>query len=203
MKGDRQSGLTLIEVLVALAVFGAIAALSTGVIQAGVSARDTLDAHADALREMQLARAVLREDFAQLAVRPVRGAFGGRTPISFSGGMALDGEIVLRLVRHGWTNPGGTDPRSDLQAVEYRVEDGALIRAHRPLLDPVPDMPMRERVLLTDIRLTDLGFFAAGRWQPRWQAGPPPSAALPQAVSITLELRDYGPVQQLFLAAPR
>lgn len=197
-----QCGFTLIEVLAAMAVFALIAVLSIGVLRAAIDGRERLDAHADRLNALQQARNVLRQDLAQLVLRPVRGEFGGQSPISFSGGQALEGEALLRLVRRGWENPGGLQRRSNLQHVTYLIEDRRLIRRSRPLLDPAPGLPETDRVLLRDIRLVDLRFFGQGRWQARWQAGPPPNARLPQAVELTLELPRLGAVRNAFLAGP-
>ncbi len=198
---NGRGGFSLIEVLVALGIFALVALLGVTLIQAGVDGRAVLDARSAELRALQLARAILREDIAQLAARPARGAAGDQPMISFEGGRALEGEPFLTFVRHGWANPGDAQRRSTLQHVSYRIEDGQLIRQSRALLDPAPGLEPTDRVLLREVELSEVAFFGGGQWQPGWLAGPPPDARLPQAVRLTLEISRLGRIDHLFLAA--
>lgn len=194
-------GFTLVEVMVALGVFAFVAALALGALQAGLTARDQLGERAGLLADLQRLRAVLRADLAQPAMRPVRDEFGGTSPVSFAGGAGLSGEPILAFVRHGWANPGGLQARASLQHVSWLIEEDRLIRRTRPLLDPVPDTPVIDQVMIEGVRLRALAFYGGGRWQPRWLAGQPPDARLPQAVALTLEIAGIGDIRSLFLAA--
>src|SRR3546814_8820453 len=77
---------------------------------------------------LQSARALLKADLAQAAVRRVRGRDGNPARNAFIGSTAgatraMSGsEPLLALVRRGWVNPDA-EPRASMQYVEYRLVD--------------------------------------------------------------------------------
>src|SRR3546814_4322419 len=83
---------------------------------------------------LQSARALLKADLAQAAVRRVRGRDGNPARNAFIGTTAsatraMSGsEPLLALVRRGWVNPDA-DPSASMQYVEYRPVDGQLERS--------------------------------------------------------------------------
>ncbi|MHA7873583.1 MAG: type II secretion system minor pseudopilin GspJ, partial [Hyphococcus sp.] len=191
----RQNGFTLPEVLVALLIFSLVAAASVYALRLGVDSRDQLSAADAELKQLQLARTLIKEDFAQVAQRPVRDEFGILTPAHFHGGQSLffrrpaDGETqLIAFTRSGWTNPNARAPRSTLQYVEYLVRDNALIRRARVYPDEAPRSETLERVLFTDIDSARMEFLVGEvrrelQWAEAWpvsgaQSPPPRAVAL-------------------------
>lgn len=205
----RQQGFTLPEVLVALLIFSLIAAASVYALRLGVDSRDQLAASDERLKELQIARVLIKEDFAQVTARPVRDEFGILTPAYFHGGQSLferrpvSGEDVLvTFVRGGWLNPNARAPRSALQYVEYIRKDDALIRRARVYLDDASRSERIERVLFDDIEGADIQFLAGEiRRELQWADAWPVSGAQsppPRAVAITITDKNGDELRQLF-----
>ena len=205
----RQNGFTLPEVLVALLIFALIASACVYALRLGVDSRDQLAASDEALKELQIARLLMKEDFAQATDRAVRDEFGILTPASFYGGQSpllprpVDGEdLLVSFVRGGWVNPDARSPRSALQHVEYILEGDALIRRTRVYLDDATRAENHERILFKSIASAEIEFFFreirreldwVDAWPVTGSASPPP-----KAVAITIEPENGAPLRQVF-----
>lgn len=193
-----QSGFTLVEMLVALAIFAVISAAGVSVLNFALTQSGPVAAATKRLEELQIARVVMRNDFGQIAARSVRGRFGERLPGGLQGGVIPGSDALLAFVRRGWENPGGLEPRSSLQYVAYVFEEGELRRVSRPMLDPTPETPEETVTLLSGVRSLRVTFYSNGLWVERWipasQGG-----FLPEIIAIDAEVEGYGPLRQLFI----
>jgi len=193
----KQSGFTLLELLVAIAIFGIIGVLATG----GLSA--ILDQNAianDALQRLnQIQRTVrfITNDLGQLHPRGVRDELGSGTELP----VIADGQDIylVRFTREGWRNPVGLT-RSTQQRVQYRLEDKKLIREHWIVLDRTLGQEPVELELLDNVQLVEFEFLDYENiWQQQW---PPVKAGgqgelWPKAIRITIELEGTGRIQRL------
>ena len=177
------AGLSLAETLVAVFVTALIAAAAAGALTVTAQSRDRVAATAEAVRALESVHALLRDDIAQASSRAVR-VERRSAPVAFEGG----DDTLVRLVRGGWTNPGGVEPRGGVQPVAWLVRDGVLIR--RASLRPDTDAPSAvvERPLLTGVETASVAFYAAGGWSRVWRAGA--GGRLPEAVRVRLTLKD-------------
>ena len=206
---NGQRGVTLPELLIALIIFAMIAGAGVYAMRLAVDGREQLDEADARLREWQIARAVIKEDLAQLSPRVVRDEFGVAQPSAFIGGLALQerpavaGETALiAFVRRGWRNPGDVAPRSSLQYVEYVLKDRTLLRRTRVYLDAAPRHAVTDRALFTDIQAAEASFLVGEssrglEWAPFWP-GPGASGFAPRAVRLTLRAPRLGEIEQLF-----
>lgn len=188
-------GFTLVEVLVALVATALIAIATSALFDATLGQRAAQQDIADRLRRLQIARVQMAGDLDQVVLRPVRDPYGMRRPTAFEGGAPT---VMLTLVRGGWNNPGDAEPRASLQYVEYRVEDGALIRRARTRLDVTPDTPAQDAVLLRGIERAKITFFDGRQWVDRWRVGGSDPAGLPSAVALDMTVTGLGDLRQLF-----
>ncbi len=204
-----QRGVTLPELLISLLIFAMISGVAVYALRLTVEGRDQLGLADAAIRDMQIARLVIKEDLLQAVPRVTRDEFGNANPGAFLGGKGLafrvpkDGEAVLMsFVRAGWDNPDNLAPRSTLQAVEYVLVGDRLVRRTRPYLDDARDQPRTDRTLIAGVEGAEVGFFAsetsAGiQWSDLWPS-PQAQGAIPPAVRLTLTTQRLGRFEQLF-----
>ncbi|MCW9089055.1 MAG: type II secretion system minor pseudopilin GspJ [Gammaproteobacteria bacterium] len=193
----RQRGFTLLEMLVAVAVFAAVSAVAYGGLSSMLQTRQQVGQHAQRLQSLQQTMAIMHRDLTQALVRPVRDPFGDVEPALYQ----QEGVYLLVLTRAGRLNLQGLR-RSELQRIAYALEDGRLIRYVWPVLDSPQGSEPYSHVLLEAVREAELRFVDSQReWQLNW----PPldslreeaEVALPLAVEITLELEQWGGFRRL------
>jgi general secretion pathway protein J len=196
----KTRGFTLVEMLVAMVAFSLLAVAAAAIFSASLRSAETFE-RADALtKDLQIARSIMRADFSQIALRPVREPYGAQRPAAFAGGAEGNATPLVTFVRTGWDNPGGAAPRSSLQYVSYIFTDGQLVRRSRPYLDPTPETPETAVALLTNVSAVGVSFLARGQWSDRWltMAG---QGALPEAVAIEISGPGFDQIRQAFLIA--
>lgn len=202
MRRRYNRGLTLIELLVAVAVFTIIAAAAYSGLIAVLETREHTDRRADRLAAVQRAVGTLGEDLQQSLPRSVRTDLRGQGHALTDG---PDPRDVVYVTRGGWPNPADLD-RSTMLRVHWQLEeDGRLVRTWQTRPDAVTGTSTTRRVQLTDVDRVETRFLDAdGQWQERWPVdlGAQRSDELPQAVEVTLELDDWGVVERLFALAP-
>ena len=188
--GDRRDdGFTLVELMVAFVIFGLLAAAGVALLGFSVRAQGAGAARLDDLSGLERTVAVLSADCAEAVARPTRDGNGVTLPafVGEGGGASVSGAApMLRLVRGGWSDLDAS-PRPTLQKVEYRVENGALLRTAYPELDGAA--PIAPAVLLAHVKAATLRYRYAGAWTGRWDGAD--GIALPQAMELVV-LRDDG-----------
>lgn len=201
MRCRRAGGFTLLELLVALAIFAVLATIAYGALNSVLTARRQVEAKGERLAALQTALMVMERDVEEAVPRGVRDELGDRQPALLGGGT---GTMVLTLTRDGWRNPLGL-ARSTLQRVAYVVDGGQLRRESWSVLDRAPDTVPYDEVLLDKVTAVDVRFFGAdGQWSAFWppQSTTGQAAALdvppPRAVEVSLDLSDFGRITRLF-----
>ena len=192
MTSRRVRGFTLVEMLVALVVFGLLSAATVGVLVHAADNREVVGARMDRLGEFQRARALIKADLGQAAPRRVRRGDGSAARTAFTGQRPGDAPL-WGFVRRGWSNPDGA-ARASLQYVEYRIAGRQLERTAHAALDgaraPAP------QVVLTGVDATAIGYRYRGQWNDGWPGG---ADEIPEAIRLTLDVDGLGTIEQLFL----
>lgn len=204
MTATRERGFTLIEVLVALAVFGVLSVLAYMSLAQTLSNSDMLTARMDRLQSIQRTMSYLSNELLQAVPRPVRVELGEAPVPALQSSLVSD--FALQLTHGGWPNAAGT-PRSTMQRTAYRIEDGELIRYHWNVLDRTVNNTPIGTVMLEEVNSLTFRFLqVSGEWTDQWPPlaaqGAPPLRTLPRAVEIVLELPDEGELNRFIEVAP-
>ncbi|HET7064766.1 MAG TPA: type II secretion system minor pseudopilin GspJ [Rudaea sp.] len=190
-----QPGFSLIELLVALAVFATMAALAYGGLDSVARTRAELGRQQDAFRDLMRGVGLIERDLRQAISRPVRGNYGEPLP-------ALIGSSAhIEFTRTGFANPLA-EPRSNLERVLYELDDAALKRGIYPVLDRAPATAPTLATLRSNVDSFRLRYLdASNRWSDTWPplreaaAGAPDLLTqLPRAVEFRIGTSDYGEV---------
>lgn len=201
--GFNQAGFTLLELLIALAVFAIMAAMAYSGLASVLEAREEVDETLATIADLQGAIHRMQMDLEQAVPRSVRYAYGDPHP-------ALRGlpEQGIEFTRNGWRNPLSL-PRSHLQRVAYRInEDGDLVRLSWLVLDRAQDSVPIERVLIEGVKDVEWRFLNEQReWVDVWPPGQAARASgagsasevMPRAVELRLETEAWGELRYLFL----
>ena len=216
MAASPVRGFTLVEVLIAMAVTAFVAAIAYGSIATVMNSVSGLRATAERTQEVNRAWTIISRDFYEFVPRPVRDEFGEPEP-ALSGGDAA--RFQLSLTRAGWHNPNG-HPRSNLQRVNYRLDEQGLWRDSYTVLDRAADTEPVSVLLLADVEQMELAFLGTlsqlqfesrssnvdtANWSEDWvQDNSNPTLLLPppQAVELTLYLSDMGQMRRLYALPP-
>jgi general secretion pathway protein J len=186
--GVSPEGFTLVEMLIALTIFGMLTAAGVALLTLTVRTQATSQRLLDEVGALRRLGALLTADLAQAAPRISRDAEGRPRPALIGGGGG-DNELLLALVRSG----GGEQA---LQRVEYRLRGGRLERLAFARVDGdarAVAVPLLEGV--SQVRLRYRG--RDGAWQPAWSATDP--TRMPRAVELVSVDAAHGIVRQLFL----
>jgi len=192
-------GFTLLELLVALSIFGLLAAMSYSGLQAVLQQQSYTEQAAERLGALQKLYLIMQRDIEQIVARPVRDEFGDTQ-------QPVVGGDALQFTRGGWRNPAGRQ-RSTLQRVGYAYEDEQLVRYTWSVLDRAQDSEALQQPLIEDVERMQLRYLDRNdEWQDQWpgagadrDADPEdPLLALPKAIEVTIEHNRFGPIVWLF-----
>ncbi|WP_373387942.1 type II secretion system minor pseudopilin GspJ [Pseudomonas alcaligenes] len=195
----RQRGFTLLEVLIAIAIFALLAMATYRMLDSVLQTDRGQRQQEQRLRELTRAMAAFERDLLQVRLRPVRDPLGDLLP-ALRGSSGRD--TLLEFTRSGWRNPLG-QPRATLQRVRWQLEGERWQRAYWTVLDQAQDSQPRVQQVLDGVRRFDLRFLdQEGRWLQDW---PPANSAadealtqLPRAVVLVVEHRHYGELRRLW-----
>lgn len=195
----RARGFTLLEVLVAVAIFAIVGVLAMGGYNELVKQSGIVESNASRTREIQSAVQRMAQDFAMLEPRPVREPLGDTVEPALRSDTRT--ENLVDLTRSGWANPAGMT-RSTLQRVTYRLQDNELRRAYWNALDRTLTAEPTGAVLLKKVRTVSFRFMDQNQswhdqWPPLGYSGPDAGRVRPIAVEITVELEDWGKLVRL------
>ncbi len=200
MRGE--AGFTLVEVMVATFIMAILSAMGIALLSNTLEARRQIESVVSDVEELQLARAVIRQDLSQIANRRARDPFGTRAASAFEGGTDPSGGRLMSFVRNGHELPGITAERSRLQHVTYYFRDRALVRESRGFVDAAPDPTTHSRVLIGDITSMEVRFRAPTGWRDVFEVGAQTNAGpvpAPAAISFRFSHERFGEIETIFL----
>ncbi len=203
IRASRAEGFTLLEVLIAVAIFVVVGALAMGGYNELIKQSDIVERSNVRSRQVQSGMQRIAQDFATLEPRPVREPLGE----SFQPALRADArtEQLAEFTHSSWSNPVGL-PRSTLQRVMYRIDGKKLRREYWYVLDRTMAGEPASAVLIDKVERASLRFLDNNRrwheqWPPLGYSAPDVLRLRPIAVEVTLELEDWGEIKRLIEVA--
>jgi general secretion pathway protein J len=198
IKSATLSGFTLLELLVALAIFAMVAVIAYGGLATMLTLHQQTSKGAQQLAQVQMTFMWLKRDIEQAIHRPIRDNYGDVQP-------PLQGnQSILALTRTGWQNPA-QQQRSQLQRVTYQIKDNTLWRSYWWVLDRAQDTQSRQVALLNHVETLQLRFLDETlHWHDEW----PPAHTTKEtaenlvklkAINIILTIDNLGTINRLFV----
>jgi general secretion pathway protein J len=185
---SKQQGFTLLEIVIALAIFSVMSIMAYAGLAAMLDARASSVPRAQQLAQLQTTLYLLNEDLSQVIKRPIRDQLGSSEP-AFSIGRGNEILVFTRTVPSWLANSSETN----LLRVSYSLEKEALYRRVWTIPDRTQQTEYRRRRLLVTQGVTIKGFSAKTK---TWGEV---VGEIPQALDISFKLDGLGSVHRTFL----
>ena len=188
----RPRGFTLIEALLALAIFGVIAVLAYRATASLTDGEARLSAEASRWRVLESLFSRFEADIRQAVPRSVR-AGAGREPAWL--GTMFGGQSALVFTRAG--SEFSPEPAPAGQRIGYRLREGTVELAYWPQLDHTDAAQPAVYPLVVDVASFQPEYLARdGGWRDRWPLLGEDD--IPRAVRLTLTLADGARIDRWF-----
>ncbi|MCF1427447.1 MAG: type II secretion system minor pseudopilin GspJ [Shewanella sp.] len=195
-RSNRNQGFTLLEMLIAIAIFAMLGLTANAVLQTVLRNDEVTQTFADKLKGMQQGFGAINRDLGQMVARSSRLMDGGRSSTIFIAGPNVLGSQSqgLSFYRLGWLNPEGILPRGSIQAVAYVQVEDRLERWYFPYPDPELGAEPEKNVLMDKVLDVKYAFFINDSWQETADG-----SVMPKAIAIQVELEGLGTITRKFL----
>ncbi len=198
---DRQpacAGFTLLELLIAVAIFALIGAMAYGGLQTVMDQQLITGQQSQRLADLQKAYRIMQRDLEQMVDRQIRNEFGEQAA-ALVGGSAFSG---VEFSRAGHPNPAGF-LRSEILRVAYVPDQDRLLRRTWRVLDRAQDSQPDEDLLVVDMQDFNVRFLShnnewSENWPPLEIQTPQPGEELPRAMEVELDLDGIGVLNWIF-----
>ncbi|MEO8346572.1 MAG: type II secretion system minor pseudopilin GspJ [Betaproteobacteria bacterium] len=194
-KGAHGAGFTLVEVLLALAIFGVIAVLAYRATASLTDGEVRLSAEAARWRALEGFFTRFESDIRQAVPRASRTGNGIEPPwLALPADGAGNAALVFTRAGTEFTD----DPGMSGQRIGYRLRGHAVEIAYWPQLDNPANVQPSVYTLATGVtafRVEYLGL--SGAWRERWPQ--PDNADLPRAVRVNLTLDGGEVIERWFV----
>ena len=188
-----QKGFTLLEVIVATAIFALVAAIAAAGLSGISQSYGALSNQRSERHTLARALAVIERDLQQSQARAVRSPYGSVEP-------AFTGDSNSFELTSSSLSLSSIGPQQSPMRVSYRLRQNDLLRAVRRELDAAPNSQISQRALLSEVQNVRLQYwdFSDVR-SPIW---PPANSnygidQLPRALEIRIQHARFGELVRL------
>ncbi len=193
----KQNGFTLIEILIAIAIFATLSLAAYQILQGVLRSGEISREHDKHLVEIQRGMLLIERDFVQMVARISRtgNAEDEKLQVLYVGKKVLDSDSEgIEFNRLGWTNPLNLLPRSTILRVGYRVKNNQLQRLYYLHPDIVAGEKPEQQVILNDVDSLSFRFWDDD-WIDTWNA----DKTIPKGIEMTINSQHYGELKRVFI----
>ena len=191
------AGLSLIELVVAMALFAVVATMTQQALVAALRGADRLDANGRRLADLQVVVSRVTRDLQAAAPRPPRATGSGPAPRAFT--LSQDGR-ALDFVRVAPPDPTGRPLGAFRRVAVFPSPNDTdrVARAEWRRVDAPPGPPDRSGDLSALVTGLSFEALADTGWTGSWPPGPEAEPdLLPRAVAVTFETARWGPIRRV------
>jgi len=190
----RSNGFTLLEVLVAMAIFSVVGLGANQMLRTVIDTHQKTKVQIKNFSDLSRAFTILERDMSQTIPRSVRDEYGDPMPPL----MLSTGPYFLEFTRTGWSNPIGLG-RSNLQRVAYQLnDDGELERHFWLVLDRAEDSEPVIQIILEDVEDFRINLMLEdGESTDVWPDSDT-KLLIPIAAEVILQTKAYGELRKVF-----
>ncbi|SES98273.1 type II secretion system minor pseudopilin GspJ [Thorsellia anophelis] len=194
-KCQRENGFTLLEMMIAIAIFAVLSLSAFTVMRQMLLSDERLDEKTVRLTAINQALLQMEQDFTSIVPKMARVGYDREREgmlVSIKSRTEANDEIYF--TRNSWFNPGLILQRSELVRVGYLLEDGNLVREYYTFVDRVPNAEAKRRIVLTDVNALKFRYLYRNQWISDWQD----KERLPDAIEMTLTSEQDGVLTRQF-----
>lgn len=193
----KHEGYTLLEILIALAVFAILSSMTASAMYHAFDTRARVDVQANQLNTIQLALTLIMRDTEQMVERGVSGEDMRLFP-PFVGQANY-----LEFTRGGLINPAGINAHSTLKRVAYMCRGKKLIRRTWESLDSPNRSNHQDRIIFENLDECKFAYLANNQQiLPEWREYAiqqnQKKETLPIAIQCSLTIHNWGNMNFLF-----
>jgi general secretion pathway protein J len=191
-------GFTLIEILVALFIFGVVALISGLLLSRSISAQEQLQERGDRLAQIHRAMQIMQRDILQYSNRTIRNE-EDKEPLD---AIIISSDGYIEMTRLGWRNPLKRK-RSELQRISYRLDGSRLVRGYWHILDRGYSAEPSFQTLLQGVErvefyLLDQNGTEHKFWPSQSFRNDGDQDLSPLAIILRIELKPFGVVERIW-----
>jgi len=190
-------GFTLIEMVVAIAIFAVVSVLAYGGLNRVLDSQEHLQESAIRLKNLQMTFRYIERDMGQIISRSIRNQYG-----DLQHALVGDEDKAISFTHSGWRNPANL-VRSRLQRISYEVSENTLTRYTWGQLDGAIAEEYFETELLNNVESWNMRYLdQSNQWHTTW----PPlnsdlnQANIPKALEVTVKVDPWDEIKRVFAA---
>lgn len=193
-----QQGFTLLEILVAVAIFAIVLVMAYGGLSAIIRMQTGIGSEQAQLQQLEFAINRFERDLRNVLARGARAEYGAAEP-------AVLGERTLLVLSTTVVSASASGPQRRAVRVRYELAPEKWLRRQYGALDLAPNTEQRSHLLYTDFSSASLSYMdynlvAGDRWPPQGVGSDALSPdTLPRAIELRIQTRQWGEIRRLFL----